>query len=429
MSDAARTAAAHQAAAAARCELSGRVLAATLGAVRDLDVAEEATAEAFLLAVTHWPTSGVPASVEAWLITAARRRAIDRMRRARVARDVLARFGQETTARASLPADTAAQAPLVPDDELRLAVLCCDPRLAHDDQIALTLRLACGLSTAGVAAGLGVSTPTMAARLTRAKARLSRSGPRFELPDDASVDARLPQVAAVIHAAFGLGHTRRDGPGLVDEDLSDRAQYLAETLHRLRPGRVEFRALLALLLLTRGRAPGRSDPAGVQVLLADADRLRWDRALLTRGIQMADQVWATGYRGSLAVQAAIAAEHARAPSFVDTDWAAVLDRYGLLLSVDPNPIHSLGRCLARGQCFGPAVGLADLDEVLALPEIGDVLRSNPYTAAARGALLDRLGRAEEAAGCWKSAAELAYTGAERDFSAATAGQSRERCGP
>lgn len=394
-------------------------------------MAEESTAEAFLLAVTHWPSSGVPDSVEAWLITAARRRAIDRLRRARVARTALTRHPLEPGLGpvAALPADMLVEAPLVADDELRLTVLCCDPRLAADDQVALTLRLACGISAAGVAAGFGVSTPTMAARLTRAKARLARGGPRFELPDDATVDARLPQVASVIQVAFSLGHTRRDGTDLVDDELADRARYLAETLHRLRPRRPEFGALLALILLTRGRAAGRFDATGDQVLLADADRSRWDRGQLARGLAMADRIWRSGYRGTLAVQAAIAAEHARAASFDATDWAAVVDRYGLLLSVDPAPIHALGRCLARSYLFGPAVGLADLDEVLALPRVGDRLRADPYAAAARAQLLARLNRPGEAAQCWEQAAELAGTGAERDFFVVAARRGPIRTGP
>ena len=415
-----RTTVAHRAAATARRELSGRVLAATFGSVHDLDVAEEATAEAFLLAVTHWPGSGVPASMQAWLITVARRRALDRLRRARVARTALAHHPPQLDSVAGSPADAGAEAPLVADDELRLAVLCCDPRLAHQDQIALTLRLACGVSTAGIAAGFGIGTPTMAARLTRARARLARDGSPFELPDEATVDARLPQVASVIHLAFGLGHTRREGMDLVDNELSDHARYLAETLHRLRPPRPEFGALLALIRLTSARAAGRFDGAGNQVLLADADRSRWDPAQLARGLELADRVWATGYRGTLAVQAAIAAEHARAPSFAGTDWAAVVDFYGQLLSVDPAPIHALGRCLARSYLFGPEVGLADLDEVLSLTGVGQTLRADPYAHAARAQLLDRAGRSDQAAPCWREAAQRARTGAERDFFTATA---------
>lgn len=398
------------AAASARRELSGRVLAATLRSVRDLDIAEESTADAFLLALQSWPTIGIPTSVEAWLVTAARRRAVDRVRRAQVARRALVKLagGWSGVTGAS---DLVAEAAVVGDDELRMVVLCCDPRLGVDDQVCLTLRLACGISTAGIAAAHGVSTPTMAARLTRAKARLAAAGPMLELPDDATVNTRLPAVAAAVHLAFTLGHTAADGIGLGDEDLADHAQYLAVVLHRLRPASATFAALLALILLTRARAGGRSDPSGSQVAMPEADRGLWDGALIRAGTALLEPALEQAPGDPMVLQAAIAAEHCKAPTFAGTDFSRVVALYSKLLSVDPSPGFALGRCIALSYLVGPAAGLSDLDEVLAL----GVLQTYPYAAAARGQMLERLGRWSESRQCWEQAAGLSRTAAERTY--------------
>ena len=377
--------------------------------MRDLDIAEEATADAFLLALQHWPASGVPASVEAWLITAAKRRAIDRIRRAGAARKALVTAAGGWTGVAA-PADQVADAAVVGDDELRMVVLCCDPRITTDEQVALTLRLACGVSTAGIAAAYRVSRPTMAARITRAKAKLMRGGPALDLPDDETVDARLPVVCRVVHLAFSVGHTRTDGTELTDEDLADRAQYLAAVLRALRPRNSEFTALLALILLTRARAAGRFDMAGEQVLLADANRGSWDRVLMERGFALLDDAWELAQEpGPMALQAAIAAEHGRSPSFAATDWARIVHLYGRLLVFDPSPVTALGRCMAWSYLHGPAAGLVDLDDVLAVADLADY----PYAHAARAQLLGRLGRDAESRADWERAAATARTDAER----------------
>ncbi len=402
-------------AARARRELSGRVLAATLRSVRDLDIAEESTADAFLLALQSWPSTGIPASVEAWLVTAARRRAVDRIRRAQVARRSLVTLAGGWSG-VSGAADVVAEAAVVGDDELRMVVLCCDPRLAVPDQVALTLRLACGVSTAAIAAAHGVPTPTMAARLTRAKARLASSGPMLELPDDATVDIRLPAVAKVVHLAFTLGHTAGDGVALTDEDLADRAQYLAGVLHALRPAAAPLAALLALILLTRARAAGRFDLAGDQVSLEDADRTLWDRALIRVGTALLAPAMAKAGGDPLVLQAAIAAEHSTARSFETTNWERVVTLYSWLLSVDPSPGFALGRCIALSYLTGPAAGLADLDEVLATGALGRY----PYAPAARAQMLERLDRLGEAREDWLRAAQLARTDGERTFFSARA---------
>src|SRR6476659_8666013 len=391
-----------ESAARAQRELSGRVLAVTLRSVRDLDIAQEATADAFLLALQTWPERGVPDSVEAWLITAARRRAIDRIRSAQAARKALIRAAGGL--RQVDPADVSTEVGVIGDEDLRLVVLCCDPRIGEDDQVALTLRLACGVPTAAIAAAFLVAEPTMAARLTRAKKRLAAAGPNLDLPDDATVDARLPAVRRVGYLAVRLGHTAGAGAGLTDDDLADRAQYLATALRVLRPADPEFTGLLALILLTRGRAGGR---------LADVDRRRWDRELIRRGLLLTRAALA-GSRpqlGPMTAQAAIAAEHAVAPSLASTNWRRVVDLYGALLTVDPSPTLAVGRCVAIAHLHGPAAGLRDLDEVLA---VGGLDRY-PYAQAARATLLDELGRREEARVAWSRAAQAARNAAEREF--------------
>ncbi len=400
------TAAAHRAAEQAGRECAGRVLAATLRSVGDLDIAEESTADAFLLALQTWPRTGVPASVEAWLITAARHRAVDRIRRAQAGRRALLRHTGRWTDVVAGPADVA-EAALVGDDELRMVVLCCDPRLSTDDQVALTLRLVCGVPTEAVAAGFGVATATMAARLTRAKAKLVRSGPRLDLPDDRTVDERLPATAMVVYLAFTLGHTAGSGVGLTDDALQDRAQYLATVLHRLRPDHGELTALLALIQLTRSRAAGRLTADGTQVLLADADRTTWDGALRATGIALAATALASTDAGPLARQAAIAAVHARAASWAVTDWDAIIGHYDALLRLTPSHTAAVGRCVAVGERYGAAAGLADLDEVL---DLGGLDRY-PYAAAARAHLVERAGG--NASADWGRAAALARTDAER----------------
>jgi len=400
-----------QVAARAQRELSGRVLAVTLRSVRDLDIAEEATADAFLLALQTWPERGVPDSVEAWLVTAARRRAIDRIRAAQAARRAVIRSAGGL--RSVEPADLSTEVGVVGDEDLRLVVLCCDPRIGEDDQVALTLRLACGVPTAAIAAAFLVGEPTMAARLTRAKKRLAAAGPNLDLPDDATVDARLPAVRRVVYLAFTLGHTAGTGAELTDDDLADRAQYLATALRVLRPADPEFTGLLALIVLTRARAGGRLDDEGRQVLLADVDRRRWDRELIRRGLLLTRAALAgsSPHLGPMTAQAAIAAEHAVAPSLASTNWRRVVDLYGALLTVDPSPTLAVGRCVAIAHLHGPAAGLRDLDEVLA---VGGLDRY-PYAQAARATLLDELGRREEARVAWSRAAQAARNAAEREF--------------
>jgi len=388
----------------------GRVLAGTLRLARDLDIAEEATADAFLLALQTWPTSGVPESVEAWLLTAARRRAIDKIRRAARLRERLAELGATSQVLAEV-ADLGVTGPLVWDDELRLVVLCCHPALSAEAQVALTLRLGCGAPTPAVASAFLVSEPTMAARLTRAKRRIAQSGTRVELPDDAAVEARLPAVRRVVHLAYTMGHTAGGGTALRDDELAGRAVRLAGALHALRPDDTETAGLLALVLLSEARAPARVSVDHTQVLLADVDRSAWDQALIEQGLQLQDIAGHATTAGPFALQAAIAAEHARASSFAATHWTRIVELYDALLTLEPSPTLALGRCLAMSYVHGAAIGLADLNEVMSVGR----LEGYPYAHAAQARLLSRLDRPHDARRAWIRAAACARTTAERDY--------------
>ena len=396
------------AAAAAQRAHWGRVLAGTLRLARDVDIAEEATADAFMLALQTWPERGIPDSVEAWLLTAARRRAIDKIRRAaslRARLELLAAVDESTAA----GADESIGGPAVSDDDLRLVVLCCHPALAVETQVALTMRLACGVPTASIASAFLVSEATMAARLTRAKRRVAESGVGIDLPDDLAVEERMPAVRRTIHLAYTMGHTAGSGVELRHGELAAHAMRLARALHVLRPDDSEAAGLLALILLTEARSAGRIDADGHQVLLADADRRHWDRALTAEGLALVSTL--PRRPGPLTLQAAIAAEHARAPSFETTDWAAIIARYDALLSLEPSATIALGRCVALSHLRGAEAGLIDLDEVI---EVGG-LDAYPYARAARADLLERLGRWTEATEEWAAAAAAGRSNAERQY--------------
>lgn len=396
------TSAANDAAAAAHRLYWGRVLSATLRLARDIDIAEEATADAFVLALQVWPEHGVPDSVEAWLLTAARRRAIDRIRR-------LVRLRERAPLMAAGATDDGDALPaVVADDELRLVVLCCHPAIDHEAQVALTLRLSCGVPTASIAAAFLVPTPTMAARLTRAKQRIVAAGDGIELPDDLAVESRMPAVRRTVHLAYTMGHTAGSGAALRDDDLAAHAVHLARSLHELRPADREATGLLALLLLSEARAGTRLTDDGTQVLLGDADRAAWDRPLIREGLALAAAAGGSS-AGPLALQAAIAADHARAPSFAATDWGRMVRHYDALLLVEPSPTIAIGRCVALSYLLGPAAGLADLDGVL---EVADLSRY-PYAHAARAQILERLDRHAEAAESWAMAEASSRTHAER----------------
>jgi RNA polymerase sigma-70 factor (ECF subfamily) len=396
----------------------GRVLASTLRFARDLDIAEESTADAFELALRTWSTTGVPRSVEAWLITAARRRAIDRIRRESKLRQRLAVLERQLfdgTGDGSLAQGPGGRSSAVPDvvteddDELRLAILCASPALTRQSQVMLMLRLACGASTEAIAAAFLTKPANAAARLTRAKKSLAATGRTIMLPGDAEVEDRLASVRSATYVTYTLGHTAGEGHDLRNIELVAHARHLATTLARQHPAS-ENAGLLALIYLTEARSSGRVVD-GEQVLLADMDRSRWDGAQIETGLALLERAMRIPVPGPYALQAAIAAEHARATGFSDTNWTRIVDLYGGLLALEPNPTFAVGRAVAIGYAISAGAGLADLDELAETAGLGGY----PYLHAARADCLTRLGMGDQARLAYRRAAECARNDAERAF--------------
>ena len=378
------------------------VLAATVRLTRDLDLAEDCTQDAFVQALRSWP-DGVPDSPAAWLTTVARRVALDRLRR-------------ETTLRRKLPllvTDEGDDEPEQPADPLRLVFTCCHPALAQESQIALTLRLMCGLTTREVAAGLLIGEPTAAARITRAKKKIAAAAIPYRIPSDTELPARLDAVLTVVHLVYTAGHVAA-GKDLTRADLTGRALDLARTLVRLMPSEPEPQALLALLLMTQARGGARVSPDGELVLLADQNRDRWDRRLIHEGLaRVTAALRAPQQPGRFALQAAIAGLHVSAPSWDDTDWAQVATMYDALLTRWPSPIVALNRAAAQSLVPGADLGrvLADLDALTGEP----ALKSYCYLPATRADVLKRLGRRSEASAAYAEAIELTANDTERRF--------------
>ncbi len=385
------------------------VLAATVRVAGDLDVAEECVQDAFVTALTTWQERGVPDSPGAWLTTTARRRALDRLRRDRTLRGKLPLL-VEPYATGSGAADRE-EAGVIPDDRLRLVFTCCHPALAREAQVALTLRLVCGLTTAEIARAFLVSEPTMAARITRAKKKITVARIPYRVPPTHELPDRLDAVLTVVHLLYTTGHTAPRGDALVRTDLVERALDLARMLHALMPDDREVRGLLALLLLSDARRATRTDLDGRLLLLEEQDRSRWDRQTIAEGRELVHQALRRGRPGRFTLQAAIAAVHADAPTYADTDWRQVLGLYDALLVVWPSPVVALNRAVAVAMVDGPAAGLAALDPLADDPRLAEY----PYLAAARADLLRRLGLARDAAQAYRTALSLATNAAERDF--------------
>jgi RNA polymerase sigma-70 factor (ECF subfamily) len=384
------------------------VLAATVRLAGDLDLAEECVQDAFVAALTAWEQRGIPANPGAWLTTAARRRALDTLRRDQTLRRKLPLLvGTDAAGGEGEEADVSH----IPDDRLRLIFTCCHPALAREAQVALTLRLLCGLTTGEIARAFLVSEPTMAARITRAKKKIALARIPYRVPPPHELPDRLDAVLTVVHLLYTTGHTAPEGDRLVRTDLVERAIDLARMLLELMPDDREVRGLLALLLLTDARRAARTDAAGRLLLLEEQDRGRWDHRAIGEGRELVDQALRRGRPGRFTLQAAIAAVHAEAPTAADTDWRQVLGLYDLLLAVWPSPVVALNRAVAVAMVDGPEAGLAALE-----PIGGDRhLAAYPYLAATRADLLRRLGRAGEAALAYRAAIALATNAAERDF--------------
>jgi RNA polymerase sigma-70 factor (ECF subfamily) len=388
----------------------GMVLAATARVTLDLDLAEECVQEAYAAALVSWARDGVPNQPTAWLTTTAKRRAMDAVRRERVLRSKLPLLLE--------PDEVAMEKPLepveeeaVPDERLRLIFLCCHPALAEDAQLALTLRLVCGVSTSDIARMFLISEPTMAARMTRAKKKISTARIPYRVPRATELPERLRTVLGVIHLLFTTGHTAPSGSTLVRTDLIDQALRLARILRDQMPDEREVRGLLALLLVTHARRATRVDAAGRLLRLEDQDRSQWDREAIAEAHELIIDGLRGGRPGRYILQAAIASLYAEAPAYDQTDWPQIITLYDELLSVWPSPVVALNRAVAVSMVAGPAQALAEIDEL----EKDDRLKQYQYLPAIKADLLQRLGRSDEAVIAYRRALELTSNEAERTF--------------
>jgi RNA polymerase sigma factor (sigma-70 family) len=390
-----------------------RVVASVLRIVRDIDTAEEVVQGAFEQALAHWPASGTPDRPGAWLLTTARRRALDHLRRGRRAgaRAEALAYDAGLGAMDGMPDVTGPET--IPDDRLRLIFTCCHPGLPADSRVALTLRLVGGLSTTEIARAFLVPEPTIAQRLVRAKRAIRDRGFPYEVPEGAELSARLPAVLAVLYLVFNEGYAAHTGDALVRHDLCEEALRLGGMLAELMPHEPEVLGLLALMELQASRASARIDAGGNLVLLADQDRQRWDHALIARGLADLERAGGMERAGPYQIQAAIAACHARAASWDATDWPRIVALYRSLAEVAPSPVVELNRAVAIGLAHGPEAGLAALDGIDA-----PALRGYHHLPAARADFLRRLGRWTEAAAEYRRALGLADNARERSFYAA-----------
>ncbi|HEY3059683.1 MAG TPA: DUF6596 domain-containing protein [Chloroflexota bacterium] len=379
---------------------SGRSVAALIRVFGDIDFAEDAVQDAFAVALRKWPRDGLPPNPAGWITTTARTLAIDRLRRESRGRELATEVAQRSTQ----PDDaaTAEEVGPVPDDRLRLIFTCCNPALATEAQVALTLRLLGGLSTDEVARAFLVPEATMAQRLVRAKRKIKAARIPYRVPEDHELPTRLRPVLAVLYLVYNAGLNSPAEPSLCSEAIR-----LARILATLMPDEPEVAGLLALLLLTESRRASRTAPDGSLVLLAEQDRTRWDRALIEEGQSIVRSCLRRNHPGAYQLQAAINAVHADAPTAEDTDWSQIVALYDHLLELAPTPVVALNRAIAIGELRGPSVALA-------LVEALDLASYFPFHAT-RADLLQRLGRQAEAAAAYELAAAMAPTAAEREF--------------
>lgn len=414
----------HQAISAVWRIESARIVAGIARMVRDIGVAEELAQDALVAALERWPTDGVPDNPGAWLMATAKNRALDRLRRDKVLHAKLEQIGRDLEAQEALivpdfvDALDEARADRIGDDLLRLIFTACHPVLSMDARVALTLKLLGGLTTHEIARAYLVPEATIAQRIVRAKRTLGEAHVPFELPSGDALGARLASVLEVVYLVFNEGYTATSGEDWMRPALCDEALRLGRMLAQLAPGESEVHGLVALMELQASRAAARTDAQGRPVLLLEQDRSRWDPLLIRRGLAALERAESLGGAlGRYALQAAIAACHARANTAQATDWRRIAALYDALAQVAPSPVVELNRGVAVAMAFGAAAGLEIID---ALTEEKS-LRDYQWLPSVRGDLLEKLGRIDEARAEFKRAASLAGNARERDLLLARAG--------
>lgn len=384
---------------------SRRMFATLVRLLGDFDLAEEALHDAFRVALEQWPREGVPANPLAWLVSTGRFKAIDGLRR-RARFD----FVEDLDDRPDPASEEGVGDDGVEDDRLRLIFICCHPVLSPEAQVALTLREVCGLTTEEIARAFLVAPPALAQRIVRAKGKIRDARVPYEVPSPVEQPARLESVLRVIYLVFNEGYSASVGESLTRADLSGEAIRLGRLLTQLLPG-PESIGLLALMLLQESRRETRTTAEGDLVLLDTQDRSRWNRALIAEGTALVERALVSGRAGPYALQAAIAAVHAEAPTAAATDWAQIVALYDLLLRLDPSPVVELNRAVAIAMHDGPAAGLAAVDAILARGHLADYHLAH----AARADLCRRMGRTGEAMAAYQRALELVRQAPERRF--------------
>jgi RNA polymerase sigma-70 factor (ECF subfamily) len=395
---------------------------------RDIDLAEECVQDAYARALSSWRTDGIPDRPAAWLTTVAKRKALDALRRRSSLDKKLPLLVDDAIVAGPDSSDVGefSHSPvgglrhllaepgdpeLPADDRLRLVFTCCHPALAPEAQVALTLRLLCGLTTSEVARAFLVSEPTMAARISRAKKKISAARIPYRVPAAIELPARINAVLTVVHLLFTTGHTAPVGPGLVRHDLVERATDLARMLRTLLPDDADVAGVLALILITDSRRATRVDAEGRLLLLQQQDRLAWDRRAIDEGLALVEEALRSRPPGRYTLQAAIAAVHAEAPTWDVTDWSRIVALYNQLCATWSSPVVALNRAVAVGMAEGPLAGLVQLDALVGEPQ----LRGYSYLPAARADFLRKLGRVTESHSAYEEALALTDNEVEREF--------------